>query len=67
MGTRETRGQGRQGRRAWGQGGIIYAQCPMTADAPLGPTPRPHCLPNAQCPMPYSLFFIFNRFLLRFQ
>ncbi|RCJ28241.1 multi-component transcriptional regulator [Nostoc sp. ATCC 43529] len=24
------------------------AQCPMTAVAPLGETPRPHCLPNAQ-------------------
>jgi hypothetical protein len=31
---------------------VPNAQCPMTADAPLGETPRPHCLPNAQCPMP---------------
>ncbi|MCC5623850.1 hypothetical protein [Nostoc sp. CHAB 5715] len=23
---------------------------PMTAVAPLGETPRPHCLPYAQCP-----------------
>ncbi|MCC5623049.1 hypothetical protein LC574_17740 [Nostoc sp. CHAB 5715] len=27
---------------------------PMTAVAPLGETPRPHCLPHAQCPMPNS-------------
>ncbi|MCC5626021.1 hypothetical protein [Nostoc sp. CHAB 5715] len=25
-------------------------ESPMTAVAPLGETPRPHCLPNAQCP-----------------
>jgi cobaltochelatase CobN len=30
-------------------------QFPMTADAPLGPTPRPHCLPNSQFPIPNSL------------
>ncbi|MEH2409041.1 2-succinyl-5-enolpyruvyl-6-hydroxy-3-cyclohexene-1-carboxylic-acid synthase [Nostoc sp.] len=26
--------------------------CPMTSDAPLGGTPRPHWLPHAPCPMP---------------
>ncbi|MGI2907377.1 hypothetical protein [Tolypothrix sp. VBCCA 56010] len=34
-----------------------------TADAPLGETPRPHCLPNAlapQCPMPHAQFPIPN-------
>ncbi|MBW4568365.1 MAG: hypothetical protein KME31_10130 [Tolypothrix carrinoi HA7290-LM1] len=30
---------------------IPIAHCPMTADAPLGETPRPHCLPNAQLPI----------------
>ncbi|MGI2904124.1 hypothetical protein [Tolypothrix sp. VBCCA 56010] len=25
-----------------------HAQCPMTAGAPLGETPRPHCLPHAR-------------------
>ncbi|MBW4568178.1 MAG: hypothetical protein KME31_09170 [Tolypothrix carrinoi HA7290-LM1] len=45
---------------------FFNSQCPMTADAPLGPTPRPHSqtyaqlpitffpIPNAQCPMPYA-------------
>ncbi|MBW4571268.1 MAG: hypothetical protein KME31_25605 [Tolypothrix carrinoi HA7290-LM1] len=28
--------------------------CPMTAGAPLGETPRPHCLPHAPCPMPHA-------------
>ncbi|NEU76218.1 hypothetical protein PI95_027750, partial [Hassallia byssoidea VB512170] len=28
------------------------AQCPMTAGAPLGPTPRPHSQTYAHCPMP---------------
>ncbi|WP_322691172.1 hypothetical protein [Nostoc sp. DedSLP04] len=31
---------------------VPNAQCPMTAVAPLGETPRPHCLPNAQYPIP---------------
>ncbi|MBW4567902.1 MAG: hypothetical protein KME31_07720 [Tolypothrix carrinoi HA7290-LM1] len=59
QGDKETRGQGGQG----GQGDkanysffpITNYQCPMTADAPLGETPRPHCLPNSQCPMPITL------------
>jgi hypothetical protein len=33
---------------------LPYALCPMTAGAPLGPTPRPHCLPHAPCPMPHA-------------
>ncbi|NEU77216.1 hypothetical protein PI95_033185 [Hassallia byssoidea VB512170] len=33
------------------------AQCPMTADAPLGETPRPHCLPHAPCPITNSSFY----------
>ncbi|MGI2909358.1 hypothetical protein [Tolypothrix sp. VBCCA 56010] len=34
---------------------IPHAPCPMTAGAPLGETPRPHCLPHAHCPMPIAL------------
>ncbi|MBW4571394.1 MAG: hypothetical protein KME31_26280 [Tolypothrix carrinoi HA7290-LM1] len=34
----------------------LLAPCPMTADAPLGETPRPHCLPHARCPMPNAHF-----------
>jgi|GEM_PF-3275867 len=34
-----------------GKGTSMNYQCPMTADAPLGETPRPHCLPYALCPI----------------
>ncbi|MGI2905800.1 hypothetical protein, partial [Tolypothrix sp. VBCCA 56010] len=44
------------GQRVKGKGkrGKNYYQCPMTAGAPLGETPRPHCLPHAPCPMSHD-------------
>ncbi|PHJ60798.1 amylo-alpha-1,6-glucosidase [Nostoc linckia z4] len=45
--TRETREQGSRGDEFF-----LSAPCPMTPLAPLGETPRPQWLPNAQCPMP---------------
>ncbi|MGI2907375.1 hypothetical protein [Tolypothrix sp. VBCCA 56010] len=51
--------------------GRCFKSAPPTADAPLGETPRPHCLPNAlppqcpirnaQCPMPHAQLRQFYR------
>jgi hypothetical protein len=39
---------------------------PFTADAPLGETPRPHCLPfNPLVPDPFPLDPPFGKFVLR--
>ncbi|MBD2679037.1 MULTISPECIES: amylo-alpha-1,6-glucosidase [Nostoc] len=44
--------EGDEGTRRYGD--TENNQCPMTAVAPLGETPRSHCLPNAPCPMPHA-------------
>ncbi|MBN3939944.1 amylo-alpha-1,6-glucosidase [Nostoc sp. NMS9] len=56
-------GQGGQGE----QGGISNAPYPMTAVAPLGETPRPHCLPHAQCPMPNAPAQFCHRILIQYR
>jgi NAD(P)H-quinone oxidoreductase subunit 4L len=42
---------------------FYHYPCPMTADAPLGKTPRPHCLPHAPCPMPHAHLQPTNKFM----